>query len=422
MQEFNIFEEKERGSYTPGFFLMKVSFPFDTNNLSELSEEELGTFAHEYIHFLQNTSTPFGLWQAMVYYQVLGEFFAFVQKNKPTNIPITEYQMSEVMQQRYDLEVEASGHKKFIKVGEDEKFHFRCSSPSIHGKHVNRITLSFNDIYGNQQEIILGGHIIKESMAAMLQEVINPGSQTTHDVVPYHVVQRIANQIAPNIKDDVRKLLGLCFISLHTLCPGYTLCDYLRYANANPEMSLLEIFDYFLENSPVKTSTGKQLTIEQLGDDIVEAFKSTLQNFLFGKDSDLKIEYLSEILDRVKLSNGLIPLLRLIAEYDINSELIQAAINACGTPVIWNDFGDLSIPNTVDNSSPDKEIWILIVYQALYKKMINKNQIVCPMFQICPNCRLEPFRLEQFKDECYEFPWEGQECMMTIIGHYFGLN
>ena len=56
MSYYKIFEEK--GSYTPGFFLMKLSFPFDTNHLSDLSTENLGTFAHEYVHFLQNTSTP----------------------------------------------------------------------------------------------------------------------------------------------------------------------------------------------------------------------------------------------------------------------------------------------------------------------------------------------------------------------------
>ena len=54
MSYYNIFEEKEKGSYTPGFFLMKLSFSFDTNHLSDLSTENLSTFAHEYVHFLQN--------------------------------------------------------------------------------------------------------------------------------------------------------------------------------------------------------------------------------------------------------------------------------------------------------------------------------------------------------------------------------
>lgn len=417
MQLLNIFEENERGSYTPGFFLMKVSFPFDTNNLSDLSEKDLGTFAHEYIHFLQNTSTPFGLWQAMVFYQAISEFFAYVQDNKPDSVPVTGYQMSESIQRRFDLEVEASGYKKNIKVGEDEIFGVRFDSPVIHGIQVKRMTLTFKDISGVQQEIILGAHIIKESMAAMLQEVINPGSQAGHDIVPYHVVQRIANQIAPNIKDDVKKLIGMCFISLHTLCPGYTLCDYLRYANANPGMSLLEIFDYFLENSSVKTSTGKKLTITELGDDIVETFKGVLNKFLFGKNTEKKIEYLSEVLERVKISNGMIPLLRLINEQDLNKQLIQTAVDVCGTPVIWNDYGNLSIPNTVDNENPDMEIWALIANQALFKRMTDKKQLVCPMFKLCADTQGN-----SFKDECYELPWQGPECPLTLIGKTLGLN
>lgn len=88
MSYYNIFEEKEKGSYTPVFFLMKLSFPFDINDLSELSTENLGTFAHEYVHFLQNTSTPYGLWQAMIFYQAISEFFSFVKKISQANFPL----------------------------------------------------------------------------------------------------------------------------------------------------------------------------------------------------------------------------------------------------------------------------------------------------------------------------------------------
>lgn len=88
MSYYNIFEEKEKGSYTSGFFLMKLSFPFNINDLSELSTENLGTFAHEYVHFLQNTSTPYGLWQAMIFYQAISEFFSFVKKISQANFPL----------------------------------------------------------------------------------------------------------------------------------------------------------------------------------------------------------------------------------------------------------------------------------------------------------------------------------------------
>lgn len=416
---YNIFEEeqKERGSYTPGFFLMKLSFPFNTNHLSDLSTENLGTFAHEYVHFLQNTSTPYGLWQAMIFYQAISEFFSFVEKNKPCELPVKDYSLSDTMKRRLDLEHEASGFCDFIDIPEDQTLDIRRSIVNIHKKRIERITLRFRDVHGKFLEKIFGARIIKESMAAMFQEIIHPESQSNHSTMPYHIVKRIASQISPKIKDDTKKLIGLCFISLHTLKPGITLIDHMAYANNNPDKNIIDIFEHFTKESKVLMNNGTSISIEELGDDIAETYKSVVQKFLFDINSDRKIEYLAEIVDRSKISNGLIPLLRLLTEHSINAELLQLAVEACGTPVIWNDYGDLSIPNTVEQGKPNLEIWALIAKQSLYKRMSNVNQYVCPMFPICQN-----FMKNYIKNECYELPWQGPECIMTLIGNSLGLK
>ena len=418
---YNIFEEQEKGSYTPGFFLMKVSFPFDTNNLSELSPEDLGTFAHEYVHFLQNTSTPYGLWQAIIFYQSIAEFFSFVKANKPSELPVKDYSPSDTMKKRIDLEKEASGFRGFLDIPESQTLVINCNTVDVHGEKIKQITLGFQDVHGTPYNIILGANIIKESMAAMVQEIIDPESQSNHSAMPYHIVKRIASQMSLEIKDDIKKLIALCFISLHTLYPGMTLIDYMSYANNNPEKDIIAIFEHFIKDSKVHPSKGEVLTIEQLGDVIVETYKNTVQTFLYGKDSERKLEYLAEVLDRVKLSNGMIPLLRLLTEHDINAELLQMAVEACGTPVIWNDLGNISIPNTVDNAKgeekPDMEIWALFANQSLYKRMKDKRQYVCPMYSMCHG-----LKLNNTKDECYDLPWQGSECIMTMIGHSLGLQ
>lgn len=417
---YNIFDEQEKGSYTPGFFLMKVSFPFDTNKLSELSPEDLGTFAHEYVHFLQNTSTPYGLWQAMIFYQAIADFFSFVQKNKPSELPVKDYSPSDTMKKRIDLEKEASGFRDFLDIPESQTLEIKRSIVYVHEKRIERITLEFQDVHGTPYDIILGANIIKESMAAMVQEIIDSESQSNHSAMPYHIVKRIASQMSPEIKDDIKKLIALCFISLHTLHPGMTLIDYMSYANNNPEQDVIAIFEHFIKDSKVFTNKG-EMTIEQLGDDIVETYKNTVQTFLYGKDSDRKLEYLAEVLDRVKLSDGMIPLLRLLTEHDINAELLQMAVEACGTPVIWNDSGNISIPNTVDNAKgeekTDMEIWALFANQSLYKRMVDDRQYVCPMYSMCHG-----LKLNNTKDECYDLPWQGSECIMTMIGHSLGLQ
>lgn len=421
MEYYNIYEESERGSYTPGFFQMKLSFPFNINDLSSLSQEDLGTFVHEYIHFLQNTSTPFGLWQAMVYYQCISEFFSYIQQHLPISKPIEGYVPSESIKRRIELEKEASGCRGFFKINDNEPLIYSRSLEKVHGKEIERISISFNDVHGVNKKIVLGAKIIKESMAAIIQEMINPASNDKHEAIPYHVVSRLATQYAPNIAKDNKKLITLCFISLHTLNPGITLINYMAYANDNPKMDIISLFEYFLEDSKVYKNNGKEMTIEQLGDDIAEAFKKVLKNFIYGNTSTYKLQYLAEIIDRVKISSGMIPLLRLLTENDIDVKLVERVTELCGTPVIWNIHGDLSIPNTINEETskenPDFEVMALITNQALYKFLANPKIVVCPLIQFC-----QSVISAESKDECYGVPWQGGDCLISPIAKSIGLS
>lgn len=421
MEYYEIYEESERGSYTPGFFQIKLSFPFDMKDLSSLSIQDLGTFAHEYIHYLQNTSTPFGLWQAMVYYQYISVFFAYIQKNHLTSKPIEGYVPNEDTTRRMELEKEASGYRGFLEVDEKEPLIYGRTIEEVCGKRLERISLTFKDVQGRNQKIILGANIIKESMAAMVQEIIDPASKDTHIAIPYHVVARLAAQYAPNIANDNKKLITLCFISLHTLSPGITLINYMSYANENPKADIISIFNHFLENSKVRKNNGQEMTVEQLGDDIAGTIKNVLHNFIYRNASTQQLNYLSEIIDRVKISSGMIPLLRLLTENEIDVLLIEKAVEVCGTPVIWNDYGDLSIPNTVNDGTstefPDFEVMALITSQALYRFLAVPDLYVCPMIQFC-----QSIMPSYVKHECYDVPWQGKECLISSIAKSIGLE
>ena len=66
------------GSYQPGFLQIKLTHSFD-GGLGRFSQKDLGTFLHEYVHFLQNISTPWGLYMSMVQYQTLANTYAYIQ-------------------------------------------------------------------------------------------------------------------------------------------------------------------------------------------------------------------------------------------------------------------------------------------------------------------------------------------------------
>ena len=66
------------GSFQPGFLQIKLTHSFD-GGLGRFSQKDLGTFLHEYVHFLQNISTPWGLYMSMVQYQTLANTYAYIQ-------------------------------------------------------------------------------------------------------------------------------------------------------------------------------------------------------------------------------------------------------------------------------------------------------------------------------------------------------
>lgn len=72
-----------QGEYKPAFMQIRIHDSYD-GNIDELDIPTLGTLVHEYIHFLQNVSTPWGLYDSMVRYNIMAETYAVVENATST--------------------------------------------------------------------------------------------------------------------------------------------------------------------------------------------------------------------------------------------------------------------------------------------------------------------------------------------------
>ena len=59
------YESEVRGAYKTGCFEIALNCEFNMN-LELMKTADLGTFLHEYVHFLQNISTPWGIHAGIV--------------------------------------------------------------------------------------------------------------------------------------------------------------------------------------------------------------------------------------------------------------------------------------------------------------------------------------------------------------------
>ena len=84
-----------QGKYEPSFFNMKVDIMSYNENMSD---REISLFVHEYIHYLQNITTIYGLERLLYDFSILCRMVEWVWKQKSMDIcvPISEDVLSEL--------------------------------------------------------------------------------------------------------------------------------------------------------------------------------------------------------------------------------------------------------------------------------------------------------------------------------------
>lgn len=84
--EKELLEKALRGYYRTGCFHIYLAGSFD-QDLTKMSQSDLGTFLHEYVHFLQNISTPYGIFEAVALNEAAVETFIDIKPKKEIELP-----------------------------------------------------------------------------------------------------------------------------------------------------------------------------------------------------------------------------------------------------------------------------------------------------------------------------------------------
>ena len=84
--EEELLEKALRGYYRTGCFHIYLAGYFDPD-LTKMSKADLGTFLHEYVHFLQNISTPYGIFEAATLNGAAVETFIDIKPKNEIELP-----------------------------------------------------------------------------------------------------------------------------------------------------------------------------------------------------------------------------------------------------------------------------------------------------------------------------------------------
>ena len=162
-----------------------------------------------------------------------------------------------------------------------------------------------------------------------MQEIKN-GIDRTH-------LKIIAEQHFSAIASDNIKLITICYISLFSLSPAEVLIDNLAYANENPDLSAIELFERFVNEDKIYIK-GKAMSVCDFFDTLIDTFKQ-----VFFKSVRVGIDYIGEVLERIRPAKGFVPILTLITDYQpLSKERIKTLIDFLGMPYSYTDSGDFN--------------------------------------------------------------------------------
>ena len=388
-----------RGMYSHGYFYMYINGDFNPR-LRNMSVRDLGTFFHEYVHFIQNISTLWGIKTGIMTNNLMCDMFTATQNASEIHIPYTDFTPDPRIQlelEFYKITRGANGADRYknweidvtqpigISIKEDE------SQPWPIPLRQVWLNVTFQD--GRTEQIQLGSTIIVESMAALCQSYIDPDA--VHPDVPYNVVQILANQQYPNIAGDKKKLICLCYIALFSMNPGWQFMDMIRYAEHNTEKSGIELFDEFV-NETILRVQGRRMNVIDFFDYIIDGYKQSIKG-LIGVDTD----YLNVILDNVRLSRNQAPLISVLNdENPIGIEHIEALINYLSVPFVYTSGGRYFYPATTTSPRGSGDIAMMVSTHRIYSFLIQRSNGVCPLVMFC----------DHNHNGCYTEPWTETNC------------
>lgn len=208
------------GCYVPSFFEMHIDTNQQDMTINKLPPQDMTTLFHEYIHFLQDISTYYGLNAIYVYseyihsvvnriYKINGNTFAVPFKisdnedNVLTNREICKVTLGDCCDFDKFIIDEVSLGTDMLNNGKEDL----QSIPSV--------TIKTND----DEYITFGAMAIMESMAYIMERQCSSHYCRSPEF-PYMAAEKLAAYYSSEFASDLLKVLALCDMSLMSSNPG----------------------------------------------------------------------------------------------------------------------------------------------------------------------------------------------------------
>lgn len=404
-----------RGFYRPSFFSLYIDGEF-RENLSDMTEVDLGTFVHEYIHYLQNITTIFGLQNSSFYFNFLYDLKKHIVENESITVPLTQLKHSEkILRSKIRFKM-CNGSNEISNITYDE---VRVSVENIIEQNITVESVIMHFFLKGKEihSIIFGNNCVKESMAHLYQQIFD--SEVKHVTIPYKTAEILCSLINPEILSDKRKLIALCLISLNSQNSGLTFFELLNSTQTETTLSGIELYKKYLTQLKVRVG-DKELNIKDYLLFSLNRFKEELSASLFTELKHFKL-----LIDNIILSaeQDFLPLIEILYENDIdNITKLMWIKEFYGIPHIRTISENNYFPKDIETGTYSLEFIELIGQRIVLDRLLGTNRdILGDSCSLIPQCQLSDEEL--MEENCYHKQWEKTiNCPFKIVSDNWQLN
>ena len=395
---------------------------------SLVTTKEYGIILHEYIHYTQHLLTLFGIKRCQMFNSIFREYIYYMLQNENIKLPIKVTDVNKKIENYYVYLKNIQGTQHYSKYNIDA---VEVSDQDIEIARTNKcsVKIGIYDFENNEakdKEIEFGYWCIIESMAHLIQKLIDSDVDNRHNIMPYRIVELVCKSKYPTTIFDDRMMISLCQCSLMFDNPGAAFFEIADYVIKNQIKDGIELYSHVMNDFQICYKEKKlplYKVISLFIDELVESIESVIGT---------KVNYLKKIAKSCKEEAECKQCILINILYDENIKLEETAISILsefyGYPLIQAK-NTVIIPNkTSNNTIPYVETARLLGLELLYKRLTSQKT-ECSFYEICRKNQYlsEEERTSASVDvtskECLYDQWnKKEECLMTKTFEFYHLK
>lgn len=418
--------------YRPSFFHMKIDLPVDFNNLNEIPEGAFGLYLHEYIHFVQDISTIYGLMNISTinHYIQYCAHKIYNEKKNPFEVPIElvpNANNGDYGYLNFKLRPTYIGSSIKEKSKSISNLSYKLISFEFEpNSFIDKVIIDFTDSdTGKIRSIEFGGNHVTEGMAYLCEQYHHKGIIPNAEAYPYKIVTELVNIEYPEIVDDPNLLITICDASLMSYHPGLSFIRLLKFLKGkNIHQTNTTIDEIY--NDCLAEIKGNHVDFEILVANVKSEIK---KNFNADYYQEIKV-WVDTIFDRIINFRSQVPtFVNDIVIYGKPKQNLFFAffLRMIGSPIVLDGEynATIALPQGFNPTSPNFSPAIFWAINQILKVFYKDSISPCELLEFCNKSRALDPKIN-VDENCTKSPWlkskEEHLCPFAQIWHHWALK